>query len=150
MNTKLYFIICFSIIASTFSSCCKCFTPPEGITFNIISSKDSSDLVYNEEINLDSISIFYIEDHVKKYIEIDTYVDTTSQRVLIQSNDISWKSSEGHKTFFLYLNQNDINTIYLDIEKVKDGCCTFFNQNEFKINNIVLTKNEDWVYKFIK
>jgi len=148
-NHKLLFFL--TIPVFLISSCCDCFTPPQEVSFNIISAKGGPDLIFNKEINKDSISIYYLENNSKVNVEFELFTDSVNQKVIIQSGDISNKSADGQKSFFLYLNSHDVNTMYLDVEEVKDGCCTFYSLNEFKINNsVLLTSSNNGLYEFVK
>ena len=137
INTFRFLIL--GLLTLSIASCDKfcnkeCFTPPGELRLKITDQTDSTDLIYTGVYNADTIAFFYFDKDVKKIIEMDVVTDSSNQRSMIISNEISWKSVEGFKDFYLYLNYQDTDTLYLDVVTVNEDCCTFHNFNYFGIN----------------
>jgi hypothetical protein len=150
---KLVVILSVLILVScdNYINCPECFTPPEGIRFQIISSVDFSDLIYNKIINSDSIRLYYIENKTKKDVEFLLVTDTILKQSLIYSRELSWKSAESINDFFLDLNTVDTDTVFLDVEQVQSNCCTYFLNKAFKINGINIEIDSiGYFYKYVK
>jgi hypothetical protein len=114
--------------------CPECFSPPNGIALRILSKNDSIDLISNGTYYTDSISIYYLVNNIKHEIDFDIFSDTLLQKSRIVSHEISWKSLEGHKNCFLYLDQDDKDTIFIDVISVFENCCTSHTILDFTIN----------------
>lgn len=139
-NLKLLLLIIFTclifnIACDNFNKCGECFTPPSEINLRILSSSDSCDLIETGFYNPDSVSVFYIENNTRKKIAIEIYTDTITGKSVLFLSDISWKSAAGTKEFYLRLSSVDTDTIFLDVRKMHNDCCTYYNQKAFRINN---------------
>ena len=154
VNTIKFLI--FGLLISSIISCDKfcnqeCFTPPGELRLKITNEAGSTDLIYTGVYDADSIAIFYFDKDVKRFIDVDVFTDSVNQRSIIASNEISWKSVEGFKDFYLYLDYEDTDTIYLDVVTVNEDCCTYHPFIYFGING---TETEfdatDHLYDFKK
>ena len=74
------------------------------------------------------------EINIKHEIDLDVYSDTSFQKSRIVSQEISWKSLEGFKNCYLYLDSNDTDTIFIDVISVFENCCTSHYISDFTIN----------------
>lgn len=129
------FLCIASIIGCEESSppCPDC-SPPPPFRMSIKSKSDSADLIYDATYSTDSIQILYSEGSTIKYVEIEIELDSISESSIIRSSEIQWISDAGINDFFLYLNQFDTDTMYLDIESYIKHCCAFYRYNSFFIN----------------
>jgi hypothetical protein len=139
MKITTFKFLIFGMLILSMISCDKfcneeCFTPPGELRLKVTDKADSTDLIYTGLYNVDSIAIFYFDNDVKKFIEMDVITDSANHKSMIASNEISWKSVEGFKDFYLYLDYQDTDTLYLDVVTVNEDCCTFHNFNYFGIN----------------
>ena len=139
INTIRFLIL--GLLTLSIASCDKfcneeCFTPPGELRLKVTNKADSTDLIYTGVYNADSIAIFYFDNDVKKFIEMGVITDSANHKSMIASNEISWKSVEGFKDFYLYLDYQDTDTLYLDVVTVNEDCCTFHRFNYFKTNGI--------------
>jgi hypothetical protein len=108
---------------------------------------DSIDLITSGVYSKDSIYIYYFEDNVRKDIELVIHTDSISQKTIIYSKSIGWTSVSGFKDYFLQLNGIDIDTLYLNVEKHVDGCCTSHPFKTFKYNGqLIQIDNPDYIY----
>lgn len=138
----LLFILLIAIILVIPSGCDQCggkdcSNIPESLRLRYISSADSTDLLNSGYYHQDSISLYYNDAGVKQNVAIQ-FMATGASKVVIQSLDIAWKSIDGIKTFYIALNKHDIDTIYLDVNKVSEDCCTGFPRKTFKYNGQVM------------
>ena len=116
--------------------CPDCSMQPEIFRLKITHYENATDLIYNGYINSDSILIFYYADGDKKFLDTEIHLDSALKKAKIVSHEISWKSAEGYKEYFLYLNSLDIDTMFFDVEKTPNDCCPFYALIDFKINNV--------------
>ena len=143
-SNKLYHFLPVSLaILALFSceiihDCPECFTPPGAIVLRILDESDSVDLISNGTYNGDSIRLYYLENNIKHEIDLDVYSDTSFQKSRIVSQEISWKSLEGFKNCYLYLDSNDTDTIFIDVISVFENCCTSHYISDFTINGYQL------------
>ena len=137
----LFFLIATLISCDKVINCPDCAMQPELFRLKITDYEDSTDLIYNGYIDSDSILIFYNDNGTKNFIETEIYIDSTLKKSIILSQEISWKSSEGFKEYFLYLNFLDIDTIFFDVEKTPNDCCPYYILIDFKINNMKLERD---------
>lgn len=119
--------------------CPECFSPPNGIALRILSKNDSIDLIYNGTYKADSIRLYYINNNIEHEIDFKIYTDSISQVSRLCSYEISWKSLEGYKDCFLFLTNDDLDTIYINVVRVTENCCTENPLLDFMINGIQLS-----------
>ncbi len=154
INGLIFFVFLSILISCEYNreqNCPDCSAQPEIFRLKITDSEDSTDLIYNGYYDSDSVLIFYNDNGEKKYIETEIHFDTILKKSKILSHEISWKSSEGYKEYFLYLNFLDIDTIYFDAEKSPNDCCPFYSLIDFKINNIKIEiDTTDNIFNFKK
>jgi len=133
------------------NDCPECFSPPSELKLKITNKTNSIDLINSGFYDNDSIAICYYDNDKKKYIEFSIIDDTINNKSIIISNDITWKSTEGFKNYFLYLNVYDTDTVLLDVQTITKNCCTYHPVIEFKINgNKVEIDPNDYVYNLKK
>ena len=83
---------------------------------------------------LDTIKLFYFDGDVKKDIIFGNGLSHYLGMYLV-STDISVISAgKNIKTFYLYLNQFDTDTIYFDSKLENDGCCTSYRYDSISYN----------------
>jgi len=155
MKQKLFLICLFGYITFSITSCDKCnmdcFTPPGPLVFEITSIVSGNDLIFTDVYNPDSIAIFYVDENMKRYVDTEIYADSINQASRIYSHDISWKSVEGFKDFYLYLNHQETDTIFFDVITRIENCCTSHPVMSFTINgNKVEYDDNSYVYNYKK
>ena len=147
----IFWILTLSIISCTKICNVDCFTPPGDLRLKITDKADSTDLIYTGVYDADSISIFYFDKNVKKPIEFSIHTDSVNQRSMISSGEIAWKSVEGFKDYFLYLNWEEVDTLYFDVVSATENCCTYHPFIYFGINSIETEfDTSDYMYDFKK
>lgn len=156
MRHNTFKLLIFGMLILSIISCDKicnvdCFTPPGALNLKITDKADSTDLIFTGVYDADSISIFYIDKDVKKSIDLSVFTDSVNQRSMIVSSEIAWKSAEGFKDYFLYLNSQETDTLYLDVVSVTENCCTYHPYLGFEINGIVIEMDtSDYMYDLKK
>lgn len=128
----------------------KCSNSPGALRLRLISKSDSTDLISNGFYNKDSITIWYVNQNQKTSVSFQVKTDSNTEKSVIESNDIGWKSTEGYKTFYIHLNSSDTDTLYLDVTKISGEKCTSYQYTTFKYNGqeIVLdTKEYNYIIK---
>jgi len=146
-------VILGTLIIITLSKCIfpKCSSGPETLRLRIISKIDSTDLITSGFYKKDSISIYYLDKNVRKDVTIQIEKDPISEKTIINSNDITWRSLEGFKDFYVYLNYKDLDTLFLDVVSKEDGHCTNNPINSIKYNGRVIQfDNKEYLYKIKK
>jgi hypothetical protein len=136
---------------SLFEKCPDCFTPPDTFRFRFISAADSSDLVSKGIYSENDIYIWYMENGLKKEADLISYSDSGTNKTVFYSGDMAWLSVAGTKDFYLYLNNNETDTIYLDVIKRSDECCTYHPFRAVKYNSQTADySNKEYIYLFKK
>lgn len=138
MKNYFKFLVVLAITISLLSceeNCGECFTPPDGISLMITDKNDGSDLIFNGTYKPDSIEIFYYDQQNIKHVNFDIYTDSIGHHSKIVSFDIAFKSVEGFKRFYLYLDYSDTDTIYYDEVTRSENCCTWHETLSFTIND---------------
>jgi len=123
------------------TKCGECTTPPDELNFKITDYTTGSDLIFNNTCKLDSIEIFYYENDKKTTLDFVTILDSINSTAIFTCYDVCWKSPQGFKDFYLYLGNNDIDTIFLDIEERHSECCTYYEWKDFTINGVPVAKD---------
>lgn len=124
------------------SSCLKkddcggCFTPPPQLTFKAVNPESGENLYNNSTYTSGKLKLFYIADSDTNYLNVNLfqYVD----QLLITSNEMSLISlANNGETFYLELDPDTIETIYLKIVAVFENCCTYHIVEELTVNGDV-------------
>lgn len=130
----ILFLTAILISMTTLNSCeeCgECFTPPGTILLVILDDSTGSNLLRPGAYDPDSIKI-------SNTLEFNnniglTFYGNDSSRIMSTGN-LSWEGIGGPKTFYLYLNSTETDTILLNVVVVNDDCCTWHNLEQFDIN----------------
>jgi hypothetical protein len=130
--------------------CPKCFTMPETIRLRYVSKIDSSDLIAKGFYKIDSIKIYYEENKLLNYIDFQIMPNIDSSKFMLSSLELSLKSSQGIKYFYIKLNEYDFDTLFLDVEKKSGDCCSYYTKNMFKYNGKEIQMNKPEFDYFIK
>ena len=119
-----------------------CIQPPVPFRMEIIDKTTDENLISNGTYHADSIVFFgYDSTDVKKGVG---YFLTTfnNQPNVIISEELPIISGEDlTKTFYIYLNQNDTDTLYVDVQPTIENNCTYFQYIEVKINGVEIDLN---------
>jgi hypothetical protein len=118
------------------NDCPECFTPPVGFALRVLDRNDTTDLILSGFYDKDSIAVYYPDGAIRREVELMVYADTLNQRGGLYSNVMPWRSLEGIREFYLYLNALDTDTIYLEVVSVSDNCCTYHVYKNLTINGI--------------
>ncbi len=159
MNKKVpqYIILYLCVVIFNFTSCEKikncpeCFTPPESLNMKITDSITGEDLIFNNLISSDSIEFYYFQNNEKEIMEHEMYIDSVNLKVILTCHELGWLSGDGIKDFYLYLGNNDVDTIFLDVEYGHTECCTYYQWLDFTINgNEMDIDTADFLYNYRK
>jgi len=97
---------------------------------------------------LDTIKLYYFDGETKKNLVLG-YGNINEGGGYLVSNDISVVSAgKNINTFYLYLNQQDTDTLYFDCNLVNDGCCTYYSIDSLSYNGkkMLNYKNTNLLY----
>lgn len=131
--------------------CPECFTPPQELNIVITDSLSGVDLIFSNRICPDSLKIYYRENEQKIILDHEIILDSVNLRAVLACYEISWTSPQGIKEYYMYLGNNDVDTLFLDIEKRTTDCCVYFEWIEFKINNNPITEyTGNYLYNYKK
>ena len=113
--------------------CDNCNNPPALFGFTLLPTETGTSLI-PDVYKLDTIYLYYLEGSVKKNVEL-RYANSMYLGTYLLSTDISVVSAgKNVKTFYLYLNKQDTDTIYFDCKLANDGCCTYYRYDSLSYN----------------
>ncbi len=139
---RLLFLLAVTVIIG--QSCLKnddcndCFSGPALFGFTLmptelLANKDTASLIPSV-YKLDTIRLYYFDGDIKKNVALG-YGRINEKGDYLVSTDISVVSaSKNINTFYLYLNQEDTDTIYFACKLVNDGCCTSYSYDSLSYN----------------
>lgn len=115
------------------NDCDECFTPPQQLYFKVLSAENDENLYSNYTYIVSELKLYYMDGEDKIYIQISLYQN--GDQWILSSNDMSWIAlANTSETFYLELNPETTESIYLKIVSVTEDCCTFHPIEELKIN----------------
>ncbi len=120
-----YFGILFALLMLTTSclkkeDCGECFTPPPQLYFKILSAESGENLLSNFTYTAENINLYYFDNEEKVYLRLQ-YLEIDGQWIL-SSSEMSWYAiSESGETFYLVLNSETTETIFLKIDAVVEN-----------------------------
>ncbi len=115
--------------------CGECFTPPPQLSFKVISAESGENLYADFTYIQNELKLYYIDNDDITYINVELH--QYDDQVVISSTEMSWLAiSDLGETFYLELNPDTTETIYLKIVSVFENCCTFHQIEELTINGI--------------
>lgn len=133
LNTiLLLFIIVLITKCDWLEPCGECFTPPEGINLMILDEQSGINLISPEFHHPDSIRLYYNANNIENDLQFDIY--NKDSLGFIYCLEIGFMSSGINKTFYLELNSEDTDTIYMDTEVISEDCCTWHELANLEIN----------------
>lgn len=134
-------ILIISVLITTFG-CIKdnagdCYQPPVPFRMQILDKSTDENLISNGTYDADSILIYgYDSLDVKKGVPFYFTTFNNEPNVII-SQDLPVISSEDiTKTFYIYYDQYDTDTLYVNVEQTLKDNCTYFPYIEVKINGV--------------
>ncbi|HEY9168133.1 MAG TPA: hypothetical protein VIN72_01445 [Lutibacter sp.] len=130
MKTK---IILFALIIGLTScdinnDCGECFSPPRAFNFVFIDKDSSQDLFNNGTFKVEGLSVTNQKDETINF-KIIKYQDQT----ILSFNSIGWVLEPSVYTIELSPEVSVIMNV--DMDKITDDCCTYFEVKEFEILN---------------
>lgn len=127
MGTALLFVSCHK------QDCGACFSPPQPLKIALIAAQTGDNLLNAAPYHPDSVQLFYVKDsrQVKVPFKVMPYAGLGP---VIHSSDLSWLSLSDAHTFYLYLNQNDTDTLYVKTVAKSSDCCTSHPLESFLVN----------------
>ncbi len=129
----LSIIIAITTISCDRSDCDDCFTPPETFRMMIVDKNTGEDLLDGKTYFIDSLEIFYFQSQERKEAPFQIENFNSYERV-IKSDHLPWISVGGDKTFYIRLNSQDTDTLYLHVAEYLYYCCRSYPYVEATIN----------------
>ena len=131
------FVFTFGCIKTNYDDC---FTPPEIFRMMVVDKETGEDLFNGRPYFTDSLEIYYFQDQVRKKVsfEVKNY---NSYEEVIESENLPWISIGGDKTFYIQLNSQDTDTLYLNVVEYLFYYCRSFPYAEVLINNQEMEMN---------
>lgn len=135
-----HFIVLLSILFLASSclkikNCDECFTPPPNLTFKVIDSESGDNLYSNFTYSQSDLKLYYIADKDTTFLNVNLY--QIDDQAIIGSDEMSWISlSHEGETFYLELNPDTIETIYLKIISVTENCCAYHPIETITLNGV--------------
>ena len=150
MKRILFFL---SLISLSLSSCAdddnceECFTPPLAFAFNLVDEETEENVFGSGEYDESDLLVF---DRLNNDTERDFEFITENNVGYIVFTDIGEETETVNLQ--ICLGGNDIFTLYADAERKDDGCCTFTQYNEVRLEGATYEfNNQTGVYTiFVK
>ncbi len=129
----LSIIITITTIYCDRSDCDDCLTPPESFRMMIVDKTTGEDLFDGKTYFTDSLEIYYFQNQERKEapFQIENF---NSYEKVIKSDQLPWISVGGDKTFYIRLNSQDTDTLYLHVAEYLYYCCRSYPYVEVLIN----------------
>ncbi|MAW94127.1 MULTISPECIES: hypothetical protein [unclassified Leeuwenhoekiella] len=131
MKRILLFLCLISLSLSSCTdddNCGECFTPPPTFAFDLVAEDTGENVFASGEYDQDDVLVF---DRLNDDEERDFEFITENNLNYIVFTDIGEETETVNLQ--IRLGGNDIFTLYIDAERKDDGCCTFTEYKEFKI-----------------
>jgi hypothetical protein len=118
------------------NDCDDCYTPPEDFGMKIVDKDTGENLLDGKTYFPDSIEIYYLQNELKKNVFIQI-IETNAHENIVESTNIAWLSVGGEsKTFYIQLNSQDTDTLYLNVIEYLYYCCRSFPYESVLINGV--------------
>jgi hypothetical protein len=108
--------------------CGECFTPPPSFVFEIIDSAGGENLYSSEYLNSDKIEVRDENNTIVSH----SFIDENGLNVIAIS-EIGWNN--GLHRYTLSLSENLYIKFELEMAKITDDCCTFYQTKNLKIED---------------
>lgn len=133
------------------NNCNNCNSAPLPFVFTLLPSENGTSMINDTTFVPDSIRLYYLNNNVERSVNF-VFITSAYLGSCIYTTDISNISAGTNvKTFYLYLNHNETDTIYFDSKIVNDGCCTYYQYDSLAYNSKKMPFNSDYgVYYFLK
>lgn len=118
--------------------CPECMTPPPDIALQLLSTADASDLIGSGVYQPADIRLYYKANNVDSNI-VDCEVVSADAKHYIVATAMAWQSANGIKTWYLKLSNADVDTLYVDVTRGSDECCSFYTMTALEYNGVDLT-----------
>jgi len=135
MKKYLFLLIGVAFISQSCMNddCDNCYNPPAAFGFTLTPAEGETSLI-PEKYKLDTISLYYFDGNIKKEVGL-RYGTSYYLGISLVTTDISVISAgKNIKKFYLYLNQNDTDTIHFSCKLENDGCCTNYIYDSLSYN----------------
>ncbi len=110
------------------SDCGDCLVSPRQFNFEFIDADTSENLFVNETFNKDNLTVFDEND-----TEVKFTIALYNERYILSLNSIGWELEPKIYTVAL---SDDVSIIFkLDMDKIEDDCCTYYEVKAFKLEN---------------
>ncbi len=148
----LAIVAIFSSSCTDDNDCGNCITNPTPFVFTLLPSETGLSMINDTTFVPDSIRLYFLDNNIEKSVNF-VFVTSPYLGKCIYTTDISRASAgmDSVKTFYLYLNHTDIDTIYFDARIVNDGCCTYYHYDSLAYNSKKMPFDSNYgVYYFLK
>jgi hypothetical protein len=119
---------------SCLKDCYENYTPPPQVFFKIVDADDGTNLINNQTYKADSLRLYYANG--TNLILLDIFVYNYYNENIFNASGMSavaLNNSAG-QTFYLKLNAQDTDTIFVKIAAQTEECSTYHILEELKIN----------------
>ncbi len=130
----LFIPVLFFVITGCKLECTNCFSPPENFAFKIVDDSTGYNLLNTDFYQEDSLELYYYKNTVRNKLELNVVENYNGEKIL-EAKLLGWIAAENNNEFYLYLNQKDTDTIYLEVARLNDECCTWYETKLFAINS---------------
>ncbi len=154
MKKQIYLsIVTIFILVSACKKNKSCFTPPENLSFNFITT-ESIDAFNSGLYNFDSLKIYYLDNSIKTSLNFDTISSMYANKkfYIFTSTSLNEKAWQDNKTttFLFQFKANKVDTLLIHCITTTDNECTSVQYDTKKYNgrNIETTTNGQTPLKY--
>lgn len=147
----LAIVAMFSTSCMDSNNCSNCVSSPTPFVFTLLPSESGLSMINDTTFVPDSIRLYYLDNNVEKSVGFVFGTSSYFGNYIYTTNISNISAGSNVKTFYLYLNHNDTDTIYFDSKIVNDGCCTYYHYDSLSYNGKAMPYNGNYgVYYFLK
>jgi hypothetical protein len=107
--------------------CGECFTPPSPFMFELVDKTSAENLFANGTFGSHQIEVV---NSIDKSIVDFTFIDDNN---IIRLNSIGWQTETVN--ILVNISNENIFSLFVDLESVNENCCSFTRYNEIRIEN---------------
>lgn len=121
--------------------CDECSNPPEALRLYIANKSDNSDYVASHAISKDAIHITYQKNEEKGEVVSELIYSQDLKKWLVTSSELSWLATQNVNTFYIKLGSAKVDTIFCELQKLKNNCCSYYNIKSVTVNKVALLRD---------
>lgn len=144
VSGKKYHVIGLLIILCMTGSCLnsdnncveETYSSPKAFNFILVDG-DGKNLINDDGYNMDSIDLYYYSNLGSTRVNI-TFLGIADGYILISSELPRTVIETSNQTYFLYLNHQDTDTLFVNVLRESDECSTWHRYEDCMYNGIVM------------